>query len=64
MSNSRGLALRRISGHCTVSADRVYAWYRLAPQAWSFRPDGVREQLIVERPTPTPNWSNGNCTFG
>jgi len=48
MSKSKGLAMRRISGHCTVSADRVYAWYRLAPQAWSFRPDGVREQLILE----------------
>ncbi|KGN31132.1 ATPase [Knoellia sinensis KCTC 19936] len=42
------MSLRRISGHCTVSSDRVYAWYRLAPQAWSFRPDGVREQLIRE----------------
>jgi hypothetical protein len=42
-----GLALRRISGHCTVTADRIYAWYLLDPQAWSFRPDSVREQLII-----------------
>lgn len=24
------------------------AWYRLDPQGWSFRPDSVREQLIVD----------------
>ena len=47
MSTS-GLALRRITGHCTVTADRVTAWYRLAPQGWSFRPDTVREQLIID----------------
>lgn len=47
MSN-RGLPLRRITGHCTVAADRVTAWYRLAPQGWSFRPDGARERLIVD----------------
>lgn len=47
MSN-RGLPLRRITGHCTVAADRVTAWYRLAPQGWSFRPDSARERLIVD----------------
>lgn len=46
--SSRGLSLRRITGHCTVAGDRVMAWYRLAPQGWSFRPDSVREQLIVD----------------
>ncbi|GAA4117672.1 ATP-binding protein [Knoellia locipacati] len=46
--STRGLFLRRISGHCTVSSDKIYAWYRLAPQGWSFRPDGIREQLIRE----------------
>lgn len=46
--SSRGLSLRRITGHCTVAGDRVTAWYRLAPQGWSFRPDSVREQLIVD----------------
>ncbi|WP_323101189.1 ATP-binding protein [Intrasporangium sp. YIM S08009] len=48
MSGKRGLALRRISGHCTVTGQKVMAWYLLDPQGWSFRPDGVREQLIVD----------------
>ena len=43
-----GIALRRISGHCTVTADRIVAWYLLDPQGWSFRPDSVREQLIID----------------
>lgn len=47
MSTS-GLALRRISGHCTVTTDKIYAWYLLDPQGWSFRPDSVREQLIID----------------
>jgi hypothetical protein len=46
MTRKTGLALRSISGHCTVTADRIHAWYLLEPQGWSFRPDGVREQLI------------------
>lgn len=45
MSTS-GLALRKVSGHCTITADRVTAWYLLDGQGWSFRPDSVREQLI------------------
>lgn len=48
MSTKTGLALRRITGHCTVTADRVTAWYLLDPQGWSFRPDGVREHLITQ----------------
>ena len=48
VSGRSGLALRRISGHCTVTAQTVMAWYLLDPQGWSFRPDGVREQLIVD----------------
>lgn len=48
MSSGRGLALRRIVGHCTVAGDGIHAWYRLAAQGWSFRPDSVREQLILE----------------
>ena len=48
MSGKAGLALRRISGHCTVTADRITAWYRLDPQGWSFRPDSIREQLIID----------------
>lgn len=47
MSTS-GLALRRITGHITVTATQVTAWYLLDPQGWSFRPDSVREQLIID----------------
>jgi integrase len=46
--SSRGLSLRRITGHCTVASDRVTAWYQLAPQGWSFRPDNARERLVVD----------------
>lgn len=42
------LALRRIVGHCTVTSRAIHAWYLLAPQGWSFRPDAVREQFIVD----------------
>jgi hypothetical protein len=38
--------LRSIDGHLTRTATQVMAWYRLAPQAWSFRSDGQRELLI------------------
>lgn len=48
MGSKSGLALRRITGHCTVTADKIHAWYLLDPQGWSFRPDAVREQLIVD----------------
>ena len=48
MSAKAGLALRRISGHCTVTADKIHAWYLLDAQGWSFRPDSVREQLIID----------------
>ncbi|GAA6525680.1 ATP-binding protein [Intrasporangium sp. DVR] len=48
MTGKSGLALRRISGHCTITGDKLMAWYLLDPQGWSFRPDGVREQLIVD----------------
>ncbi|GLY54835.1 ATP-binding protein [Lentzea sp. NBRC 102530] len=40
------IALRSIDGHLTRTGDSVYAWYRLAPQRWSFRSDSQREQLI------------------
>ena len=48
MGSKSGLALRRISGHCTVTADKIHAWYLLDPQGWSFRPEAVREQLIID----------------
>jgi len=48
MGSTSGLALRRISGHCTVTAEKIQAWYLLDPQGWSFRPNAVREQLIID----------------
>ena len=38
--------LRSIDGHLTRTGTQVMAWYRLAPQAWSFRSDSQREMLI------------------
>lgn len=40
------IALRSIDGHLTRTSTQVMAWYRLAPQAWSFRSDSQREILI------------------
>ena len=48
MGSTSGLALRRISAHCTVTAEKIHAWYLLDPQGWSFRPDAVREQMIID----------------
>jgi len=48
MGSTSGLALRRISGHCTITAEKIHAWYLLDPQGWSFRPDAVREQMIID----------------
>ncbi|HEY9414955.1 MAG TPA: ATP-binding protein, partial [Pseudonocardia sp.] len=45
-SYTSSIALRSIDGHLTRTATQVMAWYRLAPQAWSFRSDGQRELLI------------------
>ena len=40
------IALRSIDGNIARTASTVTAWYRLAPQAWSFRSDSQREALI------------------
>lgn len=40
------IALRSIDGHVVRTADTVVAWYRLAPQRWSFRGDTQRIGLI------------------
>jgi hypothetical protein len=40
------IALRSIDGHLTRTASTVFAWYRLAPQRWSFRSDTERAHLI------------------
>lgn len=40
------IRLRSIDGHVLRTALDVYAWYRLAPQRWSFRSDSQRQGLI------------------
>ena len=40
------IALRSIDGHLVRTGQDVYAWYRLAPQRWSFRSDSQRQDLI------------------
>jgi hypothetical protein len=40
------IALRSIDGHLVRNGQEVYAWYRLAPQRWSFRSDSQRQDLI------------------
>ncbi|APU23137.1 putative ATPase [Actinoalloteichus sp. GBA129-24] len=37
---------RSIDGHLLRTSQDVYAWYRLAPQRWSFRSDAQRQDLI------------------
>ncbi|WP_211215248.1 ATP-binding protein [Actinoalloteichus spitiensis] len=37
---------RSIDGHLLRTGQDVYAWYRLAPQRWSFRSDSQRQDLI------------------
>ncbi|MER7015841.1 ATP-binding protein [Saccharopolyspora sp. NPDC000359] len=41
------IAARSIDGHILRTDQQVYAWYRLAPQRWSFRSDSQREGLIA-----------------
>jgi hypothetical protein len=45
-SYTPSIALRSIDGHLVRTAHEVYAWYRLAPQRWSFRSDSQRQDLI------------------
>lgn len=40
------IALRSIDGNLARTGSSVTAWYRLAPQPWSFRSDAQRETLI------------------
>ncbi|HEY2225216.1 ATP-binding protein [Actinomycetospora sp.] len=40
------IALRSIDGNIARTGSAVTAWYRLAPQPWSFRSDSQREALI------------------
>jgi hypothetical protein len=41
------IATRSIDGHLLRTGDNVYAWYRLAPQRWSFRSDSQRQDLVA-----------------
>ncbi|MCP2256057.1 AAA-like domain-containing protein [Prauserella aidingensis] len=41
------IAARSIDGHLLRTGNEVYAWYRLAPQRWSFRSDSQRQDLIA-----------------
>ncbi|GAA1969642.1 ATP-binding protein [Amycolatopsis minnesotensis] len=41
------IAARSIDGHLLRTGHEVYAWYRLAPQRWSFRSDSQRRDLVA-----------------
>ncbi|GAB2991334.1 ATP-binding protein [Saccharothrix stipae] len=41
------ISARSIDGHLLRTGQEVYAWYRLAPQRWSFRSDSQRQDLIA-----------------
>lgn len=41
------IAARSIDGHLLRNSTDVFAWYRLAPQRWSFRSDSQRQDLIA-----------------
>ncbi|RLK54734.1 AAA domain-containing protein [Actinokineospora cianjurensis] len=41
------IAARTIDGHLLRTGTDVYAWYRLAPQRWSFRSDSQRQDLVA-----------------
>ncbi|WP_031467914.1 ATP-binding protein [Sciscionella sediminilitoris] len=46
-SYTPSIATRSIDGHLVRNGQDVYAWYRLAPQRWSFRSDSQRQDLIA-----------------
>ncbi|WP_431875134.1 ATP-binding protein [Amycolatopsis sacchari] len=46
-SYTPSIAARSIDGHLLRTGHEVYAWYRLAPQRWSFRSDSQRRDLIA-----------------
>jgi AAA domain-containing protein len=41
------IELRSVDGHLVRTRTQVWAWYRLAPQRWSFRSDSARNDLIA-----------------
>nr|WP_312864943.1 ATP-binding protein [Saccharothrix tamanrassetensis] len=46
-SYTPSIAARTIDGHLLRTGQEVYAWYKLAPQRWSFRSDSQRQDLIA-----------------
>jgi hypothetical protein len=46
-SYTPSIAARSIDGHLLRTGHEVYAWYRLAPQRWSFRSDSQRRDLVA-----------------
>jgi hypothetical protein len=46
-SYTPSIAARSIDGHLLRNGTDVFAWYRLAPQRWSFRSDSQRNDLIA-----------------
>nr|WP_256335028.1 ATP-binding protein [Lentzea albidocapillata] len=46
-SYTPSISARSIDGHLLRTGQEVYAWYRLAPQRWSFRSDSQRQDLIA-----------------
>jgi len=46
-SYTPSIAARSIDGHLLRNGTDVFAWYRLAPQRWSFRSDSQRQDLIA-----------------
>ncbi|WP_309116335.1 ATP-binding protein [Saccharothrix sp.] len=46
-SYTPSIAARSIDGHLLRTGQEVYAWYKLAPQRWSFRSDSQRQDLIA-----------------
>lgn len=46
-SYTPSISARSIDGHLLRTGQDVYAWYRLAPQRWSFRSDSQRQDLVA-----------------
>jgi hypothetical protein len=46
-SYTPSISARSIDGHLLRTGQEVYAWYKLAPQRWSFRSDSQRQDLIA-----------------
>jgi hypothetical protein len=45
-SYTPSILARSVDGHLLRTSQEVYAWYKLAPQRWSFRSDSQRQDLV------------------